>query len=124
MAVVQKMFKIVANSQQRAYTNLGGAALANGDQSVPMEVPATGFEMAVQVTGTFGAAGSVQVERSNDAVNWVILAAGDVKSGTHPFTAAGLVEFATSARYLRLNVTAGDGTTALFVTITNVGQRS
>jgi hypothetical protein len=65
-----------------------------------------------QVTGTFGAAGSVQIEGSNDNVNWV-------KLSPAALTAAGLVApLAVNERpkWLRPNVTAGDGTTALTIT--------
>lgn len=65
-----------------------------------------------QVGGTFGAAGSVQMEGSNDNVNWVILA------GTAALTAAGFFAPMTvnvRPKYIRPNVTAGDGTTALTV---------
>lgn len=68
-------------------------------------------QVFVQVTGTFGTGGSVKLEGSNDGVNWVglsptALAAagffGALGNGEHP-------------KYIRPNVTAGDGTTALTV---------
>lgn len=65
-----------------------------------------------QVAGTFGAAGSVQMEGSNDNINWV-------KLSPAALVAAGF--FAPLAvnerpKFVRPNVTAGDGTTALTVT--------
>ena len=66
-----------------------------------------------QVTGTFGVAGSVQMEGSNDGANWILL------PGTIALTAAGLFAPMTvnvRPKFIRPNVTAGDGTTALTVT--------
>lgn len=65
-----------------------------------------------QVAGTFGAGGSVQMEGSNDNAAWV-------KLSPAALVAAGF--FAPLAvnerpKYIRPNVTAGDGTTALTVT--------
>lgn len=89
------------------------AALLNGDQSSGMDLGLRALEAAAQVGGTFGVGGSISIEKSNDGSAWVALAAGDVVSGTHPVTAAGMVEFKTAARFVRFNVTAGDGTTSL-----------
>lgn len=71
------------------------------------------FSAYFQVTGTFGAAGSVQMEGSNDGTNWVIL------PGATALTSAGFFAPATAGvrpKFVRPNVTAGDGTTALTVT--------
>lgn len=66
-----------------------------------------------QLSGTFGVGGSCQMEGSNDGVNWVIL------PGTAALTAAGVFAPMTvnvRPKFIRPNVTAGDGTTSLTVT--------
>ncbi len=69
-----------------------------------------GFEsVSLQANGTFGAAGSVQLEGSNDGVNWY-------KLSPAALSAAGItvsLGVGERPRYLRPNVTAGDGTTLL-----------
>jgi hypothetical protein len=62
------------------------------------------------VTGTFGAGGSIRLEGSDDAVNWNILSPPSL-------TAAGsfVLQLTEHPKFLRPNVTAGDGTTALTV---------
>lgn len=61
-------------------------------------------------TGTFGAAGSIQLEGSNDGVNWF-------KLSPAALTAAGSFTLAVNEcpKYIRPNCTAGDGTTAITV---------
>lgn len=87
------------------------AAVPNGNQGSPYA--GDWFSAYFQVTGTFGAGGSVQMEGSNDGVNWVIL------PGAVALVAAGFFAPATAGvrpKFVRPNVTAGDGTTALTVT--------
>jgi hypothetical protein len=87
------------------------AAVPNGNQGDA--VAEDWITAYFQVTGTFGAAGSVQMEGSNDGVNWIIL------PGTAALTAAGFFAPMTvnvRPKYIRPNVTAGDGTTALTIT--------
>lgn len=79
--------------------------LANGDQSGGGKFGLRRAEVAVQVTGTLGAGGSAQLEGSNDGTNWFL-------QGT-AMTALGLQTVVTAAKWLRVNVTAGDGTTSL-----------
>jgi hypothetical protein len=86
------------------------AAVPNGNQG---DGVAEDWDTAhFQVTGTFGVGGSVQIEGSDDGVNWIKLTPAAL-------TAAGI--FAPLAvnerpKWLRPNVTAGDGSTALTVT--------
>ena len=65
-----------------------------------------------QVTGTIGAAGSIQMEGSNDGTNWVKLSPAAL-TAVGLFAALGANEH---PKFIRPNVTAGDGTTALTVT--------
>ena len=87
------------------------AAVPNGNQGDA--VAEDWLTASFQVAGTFGAGGSVQMEGSNDGVNWSIL------PGTAALTAAGFFAPMTvnvRPKYIRCNVTAGDGTTSLTVT--------
>ena len=84
-------------------------ALANaaaGDAVSPLPCRGATFE----ATGTFGSGGSVQIEGSNDGVNFY-------KLSPAALTAAGV--FATGTmeltKFMRPHVTAGDGTTAIVV---------
>lgn len=94
-------------------------ALANGDTGLPIEIPGLA-NRSVQVTGTFGAGGSITMQGSNDGSNWATLTDGDGNNIT--ITAAKIENIYEFTRYVRPSVTAGDGTTAL--TITLVGRRS
>lgn len=89
-------------------------ALANSGIGGPAVFTATlpGWKSAsFEATGTFGAGGSVQIEGSNDGVNFF-------KLSPAALTAAGV--FATGTmempKYFRPHVTAGDGTTSIVVT--------
>lgn len=84
------------------------AGLLNGDDGAPYEV-GDFKNVSVQAVGTFGAAGSVQMEGSNDSVNWALLGAAK--------TAAAVYQLTDAPRLIRPHVTAGDGTTALVVTL-------
>lgn len=97
-----------------AFTNLiatpgvpADPPLLNGDQTAPMDISDVRPEIAWQVLGTLGAGGSIQLEKSNDGVAWTIVGAGVVALST--------VDALTAARFVRFNVTAGDGTTSLSV---------
>lgn len=88
--------------------------LANGDTGEPLE----GVDFAdrtVQISGTFGAAGSCTIEGSNDGAAWFALT--DPQGNAITKTAAGLEVIEEGPRYLRPNVTAGDGTTNLTITL-------
>lgn len=90
------------------------ALLANGDTGSPVE----GVDFAdrtVQIGGTFGVGGSVTLEGSNDGTTYFALT--DPQGNAVTKTAAGLEVLEESPRYIRPNVTAGDGTTSLTATI-------
>lgn len=88
--------------------------LLNGDDGNP-ESPGRLSDRSIQVSGTFGAGGSVSIQGSNDGINWVILRAPDSTPLT--FTAADLKEILENTQYVRPVVTAGDGTTSLTVNL-------
>jgi hypothetical protein len=69
----------------------------------------------VQIGGTFGAGGSVTLQGSNDGTNWV--AVTDPQGTAVTKTAAAMEVIEECPRYICPNVTAGDGTISLVVTI-------
>jgi len=90
------------------------ANMANGDDGESI-----GFsqytDKSVQVTGTFGAGGSVRIEGSNDGSNWAVLT--DPQGNDLNITAAKIEMVTEATLYVRPRVTAGDGTTSLSVTL-------
>lgn len=72
-------------------------------------------DRAVQITGTFGAGGTVVIEGSNDNVNYTTLT--DASGAAMSYTAASLKQMTEAPLYIRPRVTAGDGTTTLVVTL-------
>jgi hypothetical protein len=73
-------------------------ALSEADTAPPaFEYPAWN-DQSVQVVGAFGG-GNVSVEGSNDGTNWVILK--DPAGSAITFTADGLAEIGTPARFIR-----------------------
>jgi hypothetical protein len=94
--------------------------LLNGDTGERYE----GIDFAdrtLQVTGTFGAGGSVSLEGSNTGAvgTWITLT--DFAGDPITCTDACLKVVLENPRYLRPSVTAGDGSTSLTVTI--LGKR-
>lgn len=93
---------------------LAWAAMANGDTGAPQMLPGNA-DRTIQVTGTFGAGGSVAAEGSNDGVNYFALT--DPTGTTIAITSAGGKAITEACMYIRPHVTAGDGTTALVATM-------
>ena len=85
------------------------AGIQNGSQGDAAGGPYSTF--MASVTGTFGVGGSVRLEGSNDGANWNPLSPVALTS-TGMFAALGAAEH---PRFIRPNVTAGDGTTSLTV---------
>lgn len=88
------------------------AAMPNGNDGQAFEASWYN-DRSVQVNGTFGSGGSVTLQGSNDGTNWVTLT--DPAGSALTFTSAGLKAILPLPRYIRPNVTAGDGTTSLNV---------
>lgn len=63
-----------------------------------------GAVASIQAVGTFGGA-TVTIQVSNDNNNWAILQ--DLEGNDAVFTAAGLVDFSTSALYIRPSFSGG-----------------
>ena len=89
------------------------AGMANGDTGLPVYMTEN-KDRSVQVTGTFGAGGSVRWEASNDETNYYPLT--DPQGNALDFTTAKIEAVTEVVLASRPRVTAGDGTTALTVT--------
>ena len=103
-------------------TAYAGASLAytwetlttTNDTGVAVQYAAYG-DRSVQMTGTWGSGGSVDLEGSNDGVTYFTL--HDQFGVTISLSANGLVAVAEAVLYMRPRVTAGDGTTDIDVTV-------
>lgn len=101
--------------------------MANGDVGVPVGSPLAGAgqvglgflagyaDKSVAITGTLGAAGSIQLEGSNDGTTFLILTDPTGSPTSLVFTAlpTTLKAITEACIQVRPHVTAGDGTTAL-----------
>jgi hypothetical protein len=100
-----------------ASTHLAWGPLASGDDGEPVgQFP--GADRSVQVTGTFGAGGSVVFEGSNDLdapTNWFTLT--DPQGNPLSFSTARLEQISEYTVWARPRVVGGDGTTALTVRV-------
>lgn len=90
------------------------AALRNADTGAALD-QSQYTDKGVQVFGTFGTGGAVQLHGSNDGSNWAPL--DDPQGNALTFTGAGIKFVAEATRYIRPVVTAGDGNTNLTVSI-------
>lgn len=96
------------------------AALANGDTGAPVFQPALPNRV-MQVSGTFGVGGSVTLKGSIDGVNYYVLR--DDAGVAIAVTAAGMVQVGDHASYVMPEVTAGDGSTALTVSLLGTDKK-
>jgi hypothetical protein len=91
------------------------ANITNGDTGAPYVVREFA-DMSVQVEGTFGASGNLNIEGSNKVSPvWAIL--NDPQGNALSITSAGLKQILEKVFQIRPNDTVGDGTTALNVTL-------
>lgn len=88
--------------------------MANGDVGSAFDL-VNHADRSVHVVGTFGAGGSVSLKGSNDGVDWRTLR--DPLGNALTFTSADLKGVLELPRYVRPEVTAGDGTTAITVNL-------
>jgi hypothetical protein len=89
-------------------------SLANGDDGTPLEMIGSA-DRSVQVVGTFGAGGTVLLEGSNDGTNYNTL--HDPGGTALSLTTSQIVAVLEISAFIRPRVSAGDGTTALTVTL-------
>lgn len=110
MAVVS--FAIETLKTHKEKTLIYSWVLANGDTGAPVEMPAFA-DRSIQVVGTFGSGGNLRIQGSNDGTNYATLT--DPQGNDLNITAAKIEQVTEVVRYIRPNVTAGDGTTNLTV---------
>lgn len=87
---------------------------ATSDSGDPFEMPGAA-DRSLQVTGTFGAGGTVTFEGSNDGSNWATLT--DPQGNALTVQTAKIEAVVELTRYVRPRITAGDGTTSLTATM-------
>jgi hypothetical protein len=80
------------------------------DSGQPIQGPGW-TDRSVQITGTFGAGGTIVIEGSNDGVNYSTL--HDTFGNTLSLTQAAVTQILEISLLVRPRVTAGDGTTSL-----------
>lgn len=90
------------------------ALLANGDDGLPASFSQYA-DKSVQVTGTFGLAGTLRFEGSNDGVTYAPLT--DPQGNALDFTSAKIKAVTEATAFFRPRVTGGDGTTSLTITL-------
>lgn len=88
--------------------------MTNGVDGQPLD-QSQYTDKSVQVSGTFGAAGNLRLQGSNDGVNWCTLT--DPQGNALDITSASIKFVSEATRYIRPTVTAGDGATNLTITI-------
>jgi len=90
------------------------SAMANGDTGQPLEMPGSA-DRTVQVSGTFGSGGTLTLEGSNNGTVWAVLT--DPQGNSLDITSAKIETITEITRYMRPNVTAGNGSTSLNVSM-------
>jgi hypothetical protein len=110
MAVIKAVrTQLATNVEQYVWS-----PLANADTGEPVEL-ADFADGSIEFSGTFGAGGTIVLQGGNVAGNYYTLT--DAQTTAISKTAAALEQIAEICRYVRPNVTAGDGTTALVATL-------
>jgi len=110
----------------RAHTTLDGSVgtkviqwtgLLNGDTGEPYEFSGRYADKSVQVSGTFGTGGKCVVEGSNFVSSPVWATLNDAQGSALEIIAAKIKQVLENTNQIRPNITAGDGTTSLTVTM-------
>lgn len=87
--------------------------LLNGDTGESIQMPGSS-DRSIQFSGTFSG-GTIILQGSNDGTNWETLT--DLQGNAISKTASGIEMVVEVTRYIRPNVTAGDGSTSLTATL-------
>jgi hypothetical protein len=111
-STVAQAIGAVTSFEQIGQSTVVWAGIGNGQAGTfAPKTPGYG-KVFVQVTGTFGSGGSIELDGSNDGFNWVKLSSAALTSAGF-FAALGANE---KPKYIRPNCTAGDATTSLNIT--------
>lgn len=113
MATVNHTVENLKSFNDRFVHIITWASLAQGDDGQSYEMPGSS-DRSVQIVGTFGGA-TVTIEGSIDGTNWATLT--DPQGNAISKTATALEMVSEVTRYIRPNITGGDGTTALTVSL-------
>jgi hypothetical protein len=89
-------------------------AMAVGDIGQEIEMPGSA-DRSVQLGGTFGVGGEMQIEGSNDKINFLCLT--DAHGNRLRLKESRIEAVTEVVRRIRPRILAGDGTTALTVTM-------
>lgn len=90
------------------------AAMANGDTGAPFYM-SSWADRSIQVAGTFGAGGNCKFQGSNNGTTYIVLT--DPQGNALDITAAKIEAVTECVAQVQPNISAGDGTTALTVTM-------
>lgn len=113
MAVVNYTVEPILTRKDNAHV-ITWADLANGDTGQPLEMPGSS-DRSIQVFGTFGTGGNLRIQGSNNGINWHVLT--DPQGNQINLTSAHIEQIMEVTRYIRPQVSAGDGTTSLTASI-------
>jgi hypothetical protein len=102
----------VANKLHPQYISVSWTGLLNTDTGSGFDAEDMA-DRTVQVFGTFSTGGAMTFQGSNDGTNWFTLT--DTVGAAIVLTAAGGKVVAEAPRFVRPNITAGDGSTNLSV---------
>jgi len=115
MAVIAKAITEIKTFRDNAHVILWETLTSDtSDTGDPLEMAGSTVR-SIQVTGTFGSGGTLVIRGSNDGTNYVTL--NDAEGNALSLTAAGIESVQEITRFIRPEVTAGDGTTDLDVTM-------
>jgi hypothetical protein len=114
MATITPSLTPLPSPGEVAGYNVAWGPMANGDVGATLDM-LFNADRSIQVEGTFGAGGQVQLQGSNDGVNYRLV--HDPQGNPLTVTAPAVTHMIEIPRLLRPAVTAGDGTTAITVTI-------
>lgn len=90
------------------------SGLQNGDDGAPYEAPPMA-DRALQVSGVFGAGGTLVLEGTIDGVNWATL--NDPQGNALTITSSKIEQIMELVVSVRPRVSAGDGDTSLVVSM-------
>jgi len=94
---------------------VNGSPVGAGSSGAPGNVDLAVYaDKSVQVTGTFGAAGSVSIQGSNDG-GTTFATMNDANGNALTFTSGAIKQITENPEQIQPIVTAGDGTTSLNV---------